>query len=102
MKTNKTKPNKSVSKKTAKKQLEHSLTERFLEAVKGLGHNAEMIGEDIAKVSKVVAKKLSKKFQEVKLAVGHKLEEVKAEKKPVAKKVKMAKKDAQKLVKKVD
>ncbi|SFH47890.1 hypothetical protein [Pedobacter insulae] len=102
MKTNKAKSAKGSSKRTTKKELEHSLKVRFLEAVKSLGHNAEVIGDDIAKASKFVAKKLSKKFKGLKEAVEQKLEEVKADKKPAAKKVKMAKKDAQKLVKKVD
>lgn len=102
MKTNKTKPQKKTTKKAVKKQIEQSLTDRFLEAVKGLGHNAELIADDVAKLSKAAAKKLSKKFKEVKQAVSDKIDDAKATKKPVAKKVKLAKKDASKLVKKVD
>lgn len=99
MKTNKTKTLKKANKKLAKKQLEQSLSERFFEAVRGIGHNAEIIADDIAKLSKAAAKKLAKKFEEVKIAVEHKLEEQQPIK---TKKVKLAKKDAQKLMKKVD
>ena len=78
MKTNKSKSQKKPTKKAVKKQIEHTLTERFLEAVKGLGHNAELIAEDVAKLSKVAAKKLAKKFQDVKSAVAHKIDDVNA------------------------
>ena len=69
MKTNKSKPQIKSNKKSAKKELEKSLTERFLDTVKSLGHNAELIADDVAKLSKEAAKKLSKKFNEVKSAV---------------------------------
>jgi L-fucose mutarotase/ribose pyranase (RbsD/FucU family) len=103
MKTNKIKPQKKAAKKAVQKHIEQSLTEKFLETVKGLGHNAELIAGDIAKLSKSAAKKLSKKFQEVKTVVEHKIEDVKASnKKSAINKVKLAKKDASKLMKKVD
>lgn len=69
MKTNKSKSEKRTANKGAKKQIEKSLTEKFFEVVKTLGHNAEDIAEDIAKAGKAVAKKLSKKFKEVAPAV---------------------------------
>jgi hypothetical protein len=100
MKTNKIKPQKKAAQKAIKKHIQQSLTEKFIESVKGLGHNAELIAEDIAKLSKVAARKLSKKFQLVKSAVENKLEDVSGN--APAKKIKLAKKDASKLMKKVD
>lgn len=102
MKTNKSKPQKKTVKKAAKKQIELSLTEKFLAAVKSLGHDAEVIAEDIAKASKSAAKKLSKKFTEVKASVADKIDDVTSPKEIKTKKVKLGKKDTSKLMKKVD
>lgn len=106
-KADKTKGKKKTAKKAVKKQIEQSLTEKFLEAVKGLGHNAELIADDIAKASKVAARKLSKKFKEVKEAVVHKIEDLKTPDEAVAAPAKAVKtagkavKKATKTVKKV-
>lgn len=102
MKTKKSKPQKKVSRKTVKKHIEKSLSDKFFEAVKGLGHNAEVIADDISVLSKAAAKKLAKKFTKVKSLVGDKIESVIATGKTPQKKVKLAKKDASKLMKKVD
>lgn len=98
MKANKIKPQRKITKKVVKKNIEKSLTDKFLTAVKDLGHNAEVIAEDIANLSKLAAKKLAKKFKDVKIAVEHQIEEVK----PSAQKVKLDKKNTSKLLKKVD
>ncbi|MDQ8051649.1 MAG: hypothetical protein REI78_01425 [Pedobacter sp.] len=76
MKANKIKPQKKSAKKVAKKHLEQSFSAKFIEVVVGLGHNAEDIAGEIATLSKIAAKKFSKKLKEVKLAVEHKIEEV--------------------------
>ncbi len=99
MKTNKSKIDKKSTVKAAKKQLEISLAGRFFEVVKDLGHDAEHIAEDIAKISKVAAKKLSKKFQEVKVAVEHQLENI-SNKENEGKKQKSVKKDTAKSLEK--
>jgi hypothetical protein len=102
MKTNKIKPQKKASLKAVKKKLEKSLADKFIEAVKGLGHNAEDIAVDIAKLSRVAAKKLSKKFQEVKSVVEQKIDDVSTAKDTASKKIKLGKKETSKLMKKVD
>jgi uncharacterized protein YbjQ (UPF0145 family) len=61
MKNNKAEAPVKESKKAAKKALEKSLTDKFFEAVKSLGHDAEQIGGDLVLVSKFVAKKIAKK-----------------------------------------
>jgi len=52
--------------KKEKKQLEQTLISRFMETVKSLGHNAESIGEDVARASKRMAKKLARTFAKTK------------------------------------
>lgn len=108
MKTSKSKPQKKAAKSAAKKQIEQSLSDKFIEVVKSLGHDAESIAGDIAKVSKVVAKKLAKKFGEVKSVVEDKIEsvtgneDIKSSKKKLAKvpaKIKKADKSVSKLLK---
>src|SRR5690606_14606127 len=88
MKANKAKTSKKavkkVSKRAVKKELETSIADKFLEALKGLGHDAGKLSKEIKKTSKVLAKKLSDKYHEVKIAVEEKLES----KKPKAKKAK--------------
>src|SRR5690349_2889812 len=94
MKTNNSKVQKKDAKKAVKKELEKSLREKFLEVVKHLGHDAERIGKDIEIASKFVAKKLSKKFKDVKSVVENKIDEATSSKEPVAKKVEAVKKSA--------
>ena len=78
MKTNKPKTLVKIDKKTAKqvvkKELEASITNKFMEALKSLGHDADKFSKDIKKTSKELAKKLSKKYNEVKVAVEEKLD----------------------------
>ena len=78
MKTNKAKTSAKVEKKNAKqvvkKELEASITNKFLEALKSLGHDADKFSKDIKKTSKELAKKLAKKYNEVKVAVEEKLD----------------------------
>lgn len=73
MKTNKTKTSIKTEQKTAKqvvkKELEASITNKFLEALKSLGHDADKFSKDIKKTSKELAKKLARKYNEVKVAV---------------------------------
>ena len=101
MKTSKSKPQRKSSKKAVKKQIEQSLTEKFLAVVRTLGHDTEVIAGDIAKASKAAAKKLSKKLSEVKAVVEDKIDDITAPKSKTNK-VKLGKKDASKLMKKVD
>jgi hypothetical protein len=107
MKTNKTVAKNKDSKKAAKKELQQNLSDKFFEAVKSLGHDAEKIGEDLMLVSKFVAKKLSRKVTAGKKAAIKKVAEVLPDKSVVNKKeadVKMVAvkgvKKAQKVVKK--
>jgi 5'-3' exonuclease len=78
MKTDKAKTSVKAKTKSAKqvvkKQLEISITNKFLEALKGLGHDADKFSKDIKKTSKELAKKLAKKYNEVKDAVEEKLD----------------------------
>ncbi|WP_395626360.1 hypothetical protein [Daejeonella sp.] len=77
MKANKSKisdkADKKTAQKTVKKELEISITHKFLDALKGLGYDAENFSKEVKKTSKELAKKISKKYNEVKLAVEDKL-----------------------------
>jgi predicted house-cleaning noncanonical NTP pyrophosphatase (MazG superfamily) len=66
MKTNKPKAQKKDARKAAKKEFETSLSSKIFEAVKHFGQDAEKFAKDIELVSKFLAKKLSKKFEEAK------------------------------------
>lgn len=85
MKTQNPKTPKKEVKKAVKKALEKSLTDKFLEVVKQLGHDAEKIGKDIEIAGKFVAKKLSKRLKDLKEATDNKLEAVKEATEPAAK-----------------
>jgi hypothetical protein len=65
---------KKAAKKDQRKQLEASITGKFLEAVKSLGHDAEAISKEIKKAGKRVAKKAAGKFRNVKEAVEQKFD----------------------------
>jgi hypothetical protein len=84
MKANKAKTSKKavkkVSKRTVKKELETSISDKFLEALKGLGHDAGNLTKEIKKASRVLADKLSDKYHEVKIAVEEKIESNKKKK----------------------
>ena len=95
MKTSKPKVQKKEAKKVAKKELEKSLTAKFLEAVKHLGHDAEKIGKDIEIAGKFVAKKLSKKFSASKDVIKKEVDQAPEK---VSKGVKNAKKVVEKAV----
>ena len=71
---------KKVSKRTVKKELETSISDKFLEALKGLGHDAGKLTKEIKKASRVLADKLSDKYHEVKIAVEEKIESNKKKK----------------------
>ena len=58
------KPATKVSNRNIKKELETSITDKFMEAVSGLGHDASKLGKDIKRVSKQLAKKLSEKLKD--------------------------------------
>jgi len=81
---------KANDKKNAKKQLETSLTEKFMAVVNELGHDANKLKREIKKASKFVTKKIGRKFTDVKRAV-----EVKLASEPVKEAVKKAEKSAQ-------
>jgi uncharacterized protein YkwD len=100
MKTSKAEAHEKGSKKAAKKELQKNLTNKFIEAVKSLGHDAATIGEDLVLVSKFVAKKISKKMSGGKKDAGKKAAEVVAHVAPTHKKG--AVKKAEKAVKKAN
>ncbi|HEY1025725.1 MAG TPA: hypothetical protein VGE26_11215 [Sphingobacteriaceae bacterium] len=49
---------KKSSRKTFRKELETNITDKLTAAIKNLGHNADIIAEDIRKIGKRLAKKL--------------------------------------------
>lgn len=63
MKTNNTITSKKKTKKMFKKQLVKTLKERFLDTILTLGHNVEIITDDIKKMSKIAAKKITKELK---------------------------------------
>ena len=77
MKANKSKLSEKAEKKSAqkvvKKELEVSITHKFLDALKGLGFDSEKLSKEVKKSSKELAKKITKKYSEVKLVVEEKL-----------------------------
>lgn len=89
-------------KKQDKKDLQSNITQRFLDAVSNLGHDADRIAKDLKKIGKQLAEKLSKLDKaKPKKAVSKKAVEV-----PLAKEEKSAKKSpgrarAEKVVAKV-
>jgi hypothetical protein len=85
MKSNKTAVKDKDLKKATKKELQQSLSNKFFEAVKSLGHDAERIGDDLILVSKFVAKKLSRKATPGKKAAVEEVKGVVSDK-PAAKK----------------
>lgn len=78
MKANKAKTSNKAEKKVAKqlmkKELETSISAKFLDALRGLGHDAEKFTKEIRKTSKELAKKIAKKYKDAKIAVEDKLE----------------------------
>ena len=74
----KAKNNKKIAKKdtsrTAKKELEVNITEKFIDVIVGLGYDTGKIGKDIKKTSKQLAGKLVDKFQSLKEAVAQQFE----------------------------
>lgn len=100
MKSNKTAGKNKDPQKAAKKELQQNLSDKFFEAVKSLGHDAEKIGGDLMLVSKFVAKKLSKKISGGKKEGVKKVAELLPEKPSANKKDGSAKKVPVKGVKK--
>jgi len=84
-----------------KKELQKNLSNKFFEAVKSLGHDAETIAEDLVLVSKFLAKKIGKKVSSTKKAAVKKESEVAVEAAQVLKTVKRkaTKKDGKKSLK---
>ncbi|MFA6944990.1 MAG: hypothetical protein WC220_03725, partial [Pedobacter sp.] len=78
MKANKAKTSgkvvKKQTKRSVKKELEASISDKFFEAMKSLGHDADNFSKEIKKTSKLLAKKLAGKYKEVKSAVEDKIE----------------------------
>ncbi|MDP3469889.1 MAG: hypothetical protein Q8S11_16220 [Daejeonella sp.] len=78
MKANKVKTSGKVVKKQTKriikKELELTISEKFFEAMKSLGHDAEKFSKEIKKTSKALAKKLAGTYKDVKNAVEDKFE----------------------------
>lgn len=95
MKTPKTKGKKKEVKKTLKNDFELSLRKKMKDFFISLGHDAEDIGAELKKASKIIAKKLGTKLKDLK-PTETKNKEVK---KPSTSKI--AKKDLQKTTKKL-
>jgi len=78
MKSNKVKTSgkavKKQTKRVVKKELESTISEKFFEVIKSLGHDAEKFSKEIKKTSKALAKKLTGTYNDVKNAVEDKLE----------------------------
>ena len=65
---------KSDTKKSAKKVLEISITEKFMQALTELGHDATKLKREVKKASKFVAKKIERKLKVVKQVVEAKID----------------------------
>ncbi len=61
------------SKKNIKQKLEIDISEKLKTFISSLGHDVEDIGDELKKASKLIAKKLSKKIKDVKIALNDKL-----------------------------
>jgi len=96
MKTKKTKDFNRKVKKQIKNDLEVNLKSKLSDFVKGLGHDANDIGREIKKMSKLLAKKLSSKIKSVKS-----ITELKDAKKAEVSKPKVVKREAVKSPEKV-
>lgn len=94
--------------KKSTEKLEISLRKKIKDFVFSLGHDAEEIGDEIKKTSKVLAKRLNRKMKSAKKSIDEKVSQVKKFKKAETKKstvkvdkiVSQAKKDGKKLAKK--
>lgn len=89
-------------KKISKKELEASLTDKFMHAVAELGHDSDKLKRVIKKASKFIAKKIERKLKDVKQVVEAKMDSapvknavIKAEKSSAAAKKDIAKKAAE-------
>ncbi len=72
--------------KVKNKELTSSITEKFMQAVSGLGHDAEKLKKEIAKAGKTVSQKISNALKDAQKAIA----------KPEVKKDKPAKKEGKK------
>lgn len=94
--------------KKATEKLEISLRKKIKDFVFSLGHDAEEIGDEIKKTSKILAKRLNRKLKEAKSTIDKKVAKVKTTKKELVKKaesnadkvVRKAKKESKKLARK--
>ncbi len=75
-------------KKNTKQVIEKDLSDKLHTFISSLGHDVEDIGLELKKASKILAKKLVKKFSEVKSAVSEKTNSVKVKTPKIIKKVK--------------
>jgi hypothetical protein len=80
---------KNSIKKASKKELEIDLTNKFMQVVAELGHDAEKLKRVIKKASKFITKKIERKLKDVKHVVEAKLDPL-----PVKQAVKKAEKSA--------
>jgi hypothetical protein len=96
MKAKKTKDLNKKVKKQIKNDLEINLKSKLTDFVKSLGHDANDIGTELKKMSRLIAKKLSRKVKSVKS-----ITEFKDDKKAAASKPKVVKKEAVKSPEKV-
>lgn len=67
--------------KSSNGKLEISLTEKLKDFVKSLGHDAEEIGDEIKKASKILSKKLKSKIKKAKTSLDNKVSDLKKDKK---------------------
>ena len=106
-KSQKTKAPQKVVKKATEK-LEISLRKKIKDFVLSLGHDAEEIGDEIKKTSKILAKRLNRKLKEAKNTIDKNVAKVKTSKKSAVKKaeakadkvVEKAKKETKKFARK--
>ena len=101
MKSPKSKTIKKELKKKAKSTIELNLGSKIKEFVKSLGHDADEIGDEIKKASKILSKKLTSKIKNVKKIINEKLKTAEAEVKAIKKTSKKDLSKAAKQVKKV-
>lgn len=96
MKTPKTKSRTKEVKKNLKNDFELSLRKKMKDFIVGLGHDAEDIGAELKKASKILAKKLGTKLKDLKQSV-----DTKKDVKKSASSNKIAKKDLEKTTRKL-
>lgn len=100
MKTNKAEISRRKANKNARKELAQNLAEKFLDIINRMGHNPNLVADEVGKLGKTLAKKLSKNMEEAEQAIASEMEKIAKAKKHAGKT--MAKKPATKAEKAVN